>query len=120
MISFDTDMVERGLIDDIVARAMKDLGPDVPTLAAKELNMDITACHCNGTPLDLPKLLAAPEPHFGHDVLGIRRFIDRSTGKLPENKFSPRCRQHEQLREEKHEQRRAPASVRQPKAGKKG
>jgi len=44
--------------------------------------MDIEACHCNGCPLDLQKLLDAPDSDFGHDVFGIRRFLDRRTGKL--------------------------------------
>lgn len=58
--------------------------------------MDIEACHCNGTPLDLGKLLAADDGTFGHDVFGIRRFIDRSTGKIG-GCFVPRCAMHEAL-----------------------
>ncbi len=41
-------------------------------------------------PLDLRKLLDAPEPHFAHDVFGIRRYLDRTTGKL-RGFFNPRC-----------------------------
>lgn len=52
--------------------------------------MDLEACHCNGMPLDLQKLLDAPDGDFGHDVFGIRRFIDRETGKLTDC-FVPRC-----------------------------
>lgn len=52
--------------------------------------MDIEACHCNGCELDLQKLLDAPDGDFGHDVFGIRRFIDRRTGKLG-GCFLPRC-----------------------------
>lgn len=44
--------------------------------------MDIEACHSNGCPLRLDALLAADDGTFGHDVYGIRRFIDRSTGEL--------------------------------------
>jgi hypothetical protein len=51
--------------------------------------MDITACHLNGCKLDLAKLLAADDFNFAHDVLGIRRHIDRETGQLM-NCFRPR------------------------------
>jgi hypothetical protein len=55
-----------------------------------ETEMDITATHCNGCPLDLEKFLAAPDGDFGHDVFGIRHHINRRTGEL-ENMFLPRC-----------------------------
>lgn len=45
-------------------------------------DMDITACHANGCPLDLDGLSAAKDSDFAHDVFGIRRHIDRETGKL--------------------------------------
>lgn len=51
---------------------------------------DVEACHCNGTRLDLQKLLKVPDPIFSHDILGIRRNIDRRTGKIG-NHFRPRC-----------------------------
>lgn len=44
--------------------------------------MDLEACHCNGTPLDLDGLLTANPLDFSHDIFGIRRHIDRDTGKL--------------------------------------
>ncbi len=52
--------------------------------------MDIDACHCNGNPLKLGSLLAADDFNFSHDVFGIRRHLDRTTGKLL-NCFVPRC-----------------------------
>lgn len=52
--------------------------------------MDVTACHANGCPLDLEKLLHADAFNFSHDVFGIARYINRNTGKL-ENCFVPRC-----------------------------
>jgi hypothetical protein len=61
-----------------------------PGLKKTDLMMDITACHCNGNPLDLEKLLAADDFNFLHDVGGIRRHLNRTTGKLLEC-FSPRC-----------------------------
>lgn len=60
---------------------------DIDLLAA---DMDITACHLNGCPLDLGKLMNARDGDFGHDVFGIRRHINRTTGQLEEG-FAPRC-----------------------------
>lgn len=54
------------------------------------LLMDLTACHSNGTPLDLEKLLKAPRFDFVHDLAGITHHIDRNTGKLT-GCFVPRC-----------------------------
>ena len=59
-----------------------------------DTEMDITACHCNGCPLDLSKLLNASDADFGHDVFGIRRHLDRSTGELMDC-FVPRCARQE-------------------------
>jgi hypothetical protein len=54
------------------------------------LDMDLTACHCNGCPINFQKLLDAPAFDFAHDIYGIRRHINRETGQL-ENCFVPRC-----------------------------
>jgi hypothetical protein len=54
-----------------------------------DLIMDITACHLNGCPLDLERLLTAPDFDFDHDVAGIHGYLDRKTGKLLDN-FLPR------------------------------
>ena len=51
--------------------------------------MDVTAVHRNGCPLRLAELLAADEFEFLHDIAGIRRFVDRSTGELTRG-FHPR------------------------------
>ncbi len=50
--------------------------------------MDIEACHASN-PLDLEGLAKADDFNFIHDVFGIRRHLNRSTGKL-EDCFSPR------------------------------
>ncbi len=47
-----------------------------------DAEMDIAACHISGCPLHLADLLKADEVNFAHDVAGIRRYIDRQTGKL--------------------------------------
>lgn len=44
--------------------------------------MDIDVCHANGCPLDLAGLLNASPADFAHDVLGIRRHLNRETGEL--------------------------------------
>jgi len=54
-----------------------------------DADMDLTACHVNGNPLKLDELLSADEFNFAHDVFGIRRHINRETGKL-EDCFVPR------------------------------
>ena len=51
--------------------------------------MDVSACHANGTPLMLAELSEAKGYDFAHDILGIRRHIDRNNGKLL-NCFVPR------------------------------
>lgn len=92
--SFDCSRIESEIISKIVDRILplaRKAGVDYDRLEAE---MDITACHCNGTPLDLNKLLNAPEGDFGHDVFGIRRFINRTTGEL-EGCFSPRSSQRQ-------------------------
>lgn len=59
------------------------------TIKKLDMVMDIDACHCNGCPLKLAELLAADDFNFAHDVFGIRKNIDRKTGKL-QNCFLPR------------------------------
>lgn len=54
------------------------------------LCMDLNACHSNGCPLDFAGLLKADDYEFGHDILDIRKAIDRRTGKLTEDCFMPR------------------------------
>lgn len=53
------------------------------------LSVDLLTVHRNGCPLQLAELLAAPDVHFGHDVFGIRKFLNRRTGRLRDT-FRPR------------------------------
>lgn len=69
------------------SRLATEHGASYPVL---EADMDVTACHNNGMPLDLDNLLAFDAFNFAHDVFGIRRHINRETGEL-ENCFVPRC-----------------------------
>jgi hypothetical protein len=71
---------DMGIIKSIVDRAIRDY-PDAFN-DRLEITMDLTATHLNGCPLDLPALLAGPGLDFGHDLAGIRRHIDRTTGAL--------------------------------------
>lgn len=92
MISFKATKEDFALISKIAKRAVAlaakfDVDYDIMTA-----NMDINSCHSNGTPLRLAALLAADDFNFGHDVFGIRRHINRETGKL-ENCFVPRFAQ---------------------------
>lgn len=90
MISFKCSKAESVTIGKIVDRAeIAALKHGIDDFDAKTLHMDITACHCNGNPLRLDEMLAADDANFGHDVWGIRRYMDRTTGQLTDC-FSPR------------------------------
>lgn len=90
-MNFNVSKKDQALINLIVMRARLDKpksfreGND--TL---DLQMDITATHCNGCPLNLKMLSIADETTFYHDVWGIRRHIDRETGALKKH-FLPKC-----------------------------
>lgn len=87
--SFDVSAEESNQILAIAKRAVAladKYGVDYKLLEAE---MDITACHANGNPLNLADLLHTDDGNFGHDVFGIRQHINRTTGEL-ENCFSPR------------------------------
>lgn len=73
---------------DIIERISKRAGRDLKQ-APVNVFMDIEAVHCNGCPLDLEKLALFPALDFAHDVLGIARNINQTTGKL-KNHFLPR------------------------------
>jgi hypothetical protein len=76
------------LISQIAKRAKRAGNPD----DLITINMDIEAAH-KEAPLDLQALLAADDFNFNHDVFGIRKYMDRTTGKLT-NCFSPRFTAH--------------------------
>lgn len=73
-------------IADRAVKMAKKHGIDYPKFDAV---MDIDACHSNGCPLNLQKLLDADDFNFAHDVFGIRANINRETGEI-ENCFLPR------------------------------
>lgn len=83
-ISFETTAEESEIIARIAVRA----GGHIPRPVI-EINMDVTATHCNGCPLRLQQLLDADDFNFLHDIVGIQIHLNRVTGKL-ENCFLPR------------------------------
>lgn len=87
---FNASAYELLLIAKIAKRAValaKKCGVDYDY---RDACMDLDACHSNGCPLDLQKLLDVPDADFGHDAFGIRRHINRRSGQL-EDCFLPRC-----------------------------
>lgn len=88
-VMFDVSKKDAGLIAEIVERAFPADGKHGTGDKRLNLEMDITACHRNGNKLDLERLLAADNFNFWHDVAGISRHIDRTTGQL-QDFFSPR------------------------------
>lgn len=86
-INWKTTREEHDLIMKIVERAVAGGLPQ--HIQVRDLVMDISAAHLNGNPLALDEMLAGEELDFTHDVYGIMRHIDRTTGKLGDF-FSPR------------------------------
>jgi len=89
IIKWASKKEETELIQKIVQRALKyweRLGLD---MNRSNLEMDISACHANGCPLELQKLLDADDFNFIHDIAGIMQHINRKTGKL-KKLFLPR------------------------------
>ena len=90
--SFKVTRHEHDLIVEIVKRAEVAFVVHGVPFDRMTMHMDITACHANGNALRLEDLRDAPDFDFLHDVLGIRRHIDRRTGKLGDC-FVPRYRE---------------------------
>lgn len=90
MVKFNSTKNERKLMDRIAQRAAGEL----QVLDRVSLLMDLDAVNSNDTRLDFVKLLGADTFNFAHDVCGIMRHIDRTTGKLT-RRFLPRCSKKE-------------------------
>lgn len=65
---------------DLVGSKDEDQWPRASRLLG--LRMDLTACHLNGMPLRLTDLLEASDFALAHDIQGIERHMNRTTGKL--------------------------------------
>lgn len=81
-VSFTVTSAEQDTISKIARRAVQDYAGLGVTIDQMSLVMDLTAVHANGCPIDLDGLLAAPPFDFGHDISGIMRHLDRTTGAL--------------------------------------
>ncbi len=90
MVSFICDAHDRRLITKIASRAVRMVKCRGNIWHHFDVEIDLTATHCSGCPLDLEKLLAFSDDDFLHDVAGIRQHIDRITGLLMDC-FDPRC-----------------------------
>jgi hypothetical protein len=84
-INFNANPADRDTIHAIAARVAK-IWPQYDVMTAR---MDLTACHLNGCPMDLDRLLAADDFNLAHDMFGINRHLDRRTGQLTGH-FLPR------------------------------
>jgi hypothetical protein len=89
MINWMANKTDAALIRQIAKRAAAMAEEFNFEYTVRDAEMDITAAHLNGNPLRLSELSGARDGDFGHDVFGIRRFIDRTTGRLPDI-FAPR------------------------------
>lgn len=93
-VSFSVTPEERAVIGEIVKRAQAEglcRGKQAPNHWYEPLSMemDLCACHANGTRLDFDRLLGANGFNFTHDIAGIARHMNRTTGQLDDH-FSPR------------------------------
>lgn len=98
-VSFDATDKELDLIEKIVERA--EVGGYVRGMIARThwydkttMTMDLLAANANGCPIDFERMLAADDLNFLHDVAGIARHMDRTTGHLTDC-FLPRFAKRE-------------------------
>jgi hypothetical protein len=111
-VSFKVQDHEMALIKEIAKRADRELfGPRNIKQTIEDTEMDLCATIAQGVPLRLQDLLDADAANFGHDLGGIRRYIDRQTGKLRDF-FVPRYYDSDAAKAKRNEQEQMAASVR--------
>lgn len=88
-INWTLNELDHATINAIVTRAWKEQSVKESYTTRRDLFMDITATHLNGTKLKLRDMYRAPSFDFFHDIWGIANNLNRETGKL-ENLFLPR------------------------------
>jgi len=98
-VKWEATPEETKLIVKIVDKALIHLKDH--QIDRRELHMDLEAIHSNDCKMDFEKLLRAPLFDFVHDICGIRRHIDRDTGKLKDC-FLPRCIKYEKKKKVKN------------------
>ncbi len=86
-IKWDTSPNDAALIERILDRA--EANGLLEHIHRTNMEMDIKACHLNGTPLRLEDWLTADNFNFTHDLYGINAHMDRGTGRLRDH-FIPR------------------------------
>lgn len=89
MIKFKATLAEVRVISEIANRALALPGIQGTDVTKQDLMMDIEACHSNGCRLRLLAFASGAPFDFAHDIYGIRRNLNRETGKL-EGCFLPR------------------------------
>ncbi|QRE00613.1 hypothetical protein [Pseudomonas phage Itty13] len=82
----DTELETAQLIVERAESMARKYGQEIDRTS---LLMDLIACNANGCPLKFQALLDADDGNFAHDVFGIRRYMDRTTGQLTDC-FLPR------------------------------
>lgn len=88
MIRFDITTAESRIVQDILDRA-EHYGFIRTSDERLSANMDIVATHANGCPLDFARWVDADAFNFAHDLAGITKHLNRSTGRLTGH-FRPR------------------------------
>lgn len=86
-INWDVSTRDFSIIEQIADRAVVMARQHRIQWTKQDFMMDVTAVY-NRDGLRLADLLAADDFNFAHDILGIRRHLNRDTGKL--SQFVPR------------------------------
>lgn len=93
MVEFSMKKPELEIVQKIaerVERLTAEMQIDGMQYDRHELVMDLDAAYTSAGPFNLTRLLESPDADFLHDIYGVRRHIDRKTGKLT-GCFMPRC-----------------------------
>lgn len=93
-VSFTCSEADRKTIRAIARRARALYLDHSVDRDLQDIEMDVTATHCNGNPLRLADLLKADDFNLLHDISKIARHLDRETGQLTDC-FRPRFSQPE-------------------------
>jgi len=86
----DDDVIQVGIAITRFMDFLKERGVKPTEVHAKNLHMDLGACHSNGCPLDFAALNKMDLTPFVNDCIGIGKNLDRNTGRLM-NGYRPRC-----------------------------
>lgn len=86
-INFSCTTEDRVLIGKIITRYASMV--PAKTFDKISLEMDLVACNNNACKLDFEAMLNGQEFDFMHDIVGLRRHLNRLTGEL-EDCFLPR------------------------------